>query len=187
MFFNWLYVFGLPYSTADINNMGIKEDSVNIKFNWRKYSTKTKTLISIIILFTLSLIRFSYSTEYIGYFAGECSKGLCRQEYTISNNQIVINETSEDTASDVHKVINGDFSQLKFKAPLLLLTNITGKFGCPDCNDGGGYLLGFKILGFEFTFTAASEASPWYFKEMTELISDRIKRIEEIQSEKSKN
>jgi hypothetical protein len=167
--------------------MGIKEDSVNIQFTWLKASKKTKAFIIIVVVFALSLIRFSYSTVYIGYFAGECGKGRCHTEYQIDSDRLIINHTSEDTASNVHKVINGDFNDLKFKAPLLLLSNPTGRFGCPDCTDGGGFILGFKFFWIDFKFSFDRSSEPWYFKGMSDIVKDRMQRIEKIEAASSKN
>lgn len=167
--------------------MGIKQESVNMNFIWRKASKTIKVLAVILIVFAISLIRLSYSTVYIGYFAGECVKGMCHTEYQIDDNKIIIDHTSEDTSSNVHKVINGNFNHLKFKAPLILLSNLTGRFGCPDCADGGGYILGFKFWGMDFKYSFDRDSEPWYFNGMADIANDRMERIDKIESAQSKN
>ncbi|MDB5129480.1 hypothetical protein [Mucilaginibacter sp.] len=165
--------------------MGISEESVNLNFKWHKLSKKTKVFLIICLVFAFSLIRFSFNTEYIGYFAGECGQGMCHTEYKITSNELTIDDTSTDTATNVHKVIKGNFEDLKFNAPLLLLSNIWGSFGCPDCSDGGGYILGFKFFWIHFSFEFDRDSSPWYYAGATEIIRDRIKKIEQIEAAQS--
>lgn len=164
--------------------MGINEETVNLNFKWRTLSKATKVFLIGCIVFAFSLIRFSFGTEYIGYFAGECY-GVCKTNYTITSNEIIIDHSSNDGAKDVHKVLKGDFDDLKFNAPLLLLSNFAGGFGCPDCNDGGGYVMGFKFFGMHFSFAFDSNSSPWYFSEAVDTIQDRLKKIDDMEASQS--
>lgn len=175
---------GLPYHPSVINDMGIREDSVNINFSWKKLSKRTRVALIITVLFALSLIRLSFTTEYVGYFAGECD--MCGLEYTITNDQLVLKNPLLKSKETIH-IINGDFSDLKFNAPLLLLTNLTRTFGCPDCTDGGGFILGFKFLGMDFKFRFDRNSEPWYFKGMADIVKSRMQRIEIIEAAQSKN
>jgi hypothetical protein len=60
------------------------------------------------------------------------------------------------------------------------LSNITRIFGCPDCNDGGGYILGFKFFWLDFKFSFDNDSAPWYFSSAADIIQDRLKKIEQI-------
>lgn len=164
--------------------MGIVDESINLNFKWSKFSKKTKALLIGFIVFGFSLVRFSFNTEYIGYFAGECY-GVCKTNYTITSNEIIVDHSSNDGAKDVHKVLKGDFDDLKFNAPLLLISNFTGGFGCPDCNDGGAYVMGFKFFWMHFSFVFDSDSSPWYFSGATDIIKDRLKKIDELEASQS--
>ena len=163
--------------------MGISEESVNLNFKWHK-SKRTKIFLITCLVLVFPLIRFNFNTEYIGYFAGECS-GVCNANYTITSDEIIIDNFSNIDGRKTHTVLTGNFDDLKFNAPLLLLTNITRIFGCPDCNDGGGYILGFNFGGVSFKFTFDRESSPWYFSNATDIIDERLKKIHDIEASQS--
>lgn len=165
--------------------MGINEEFVNLNFKWKTLPKKTKAVVIILLIFAFSLIRFSFHTEYIGFFAGECS-GVCNANYTITSNEIIVDNFNNNNGKNTHKIINGDFDDLKFNAPLLLLSNVTGSFGCADCNDGGGYIMGFKFFWIPLKFSFDSNSSPWYFSSATNIIIDRLKKIDELEASRSK-
>ncbi|RYU86903.1 hypothetical protein EWM62_17285 [Mucilaginibacter terrigena] len=164
--------------------MGIKQETVNLNFKWNKFSKTTKVFLISSFIFAFSLIRFSFSTEYIGYFAGECN-GVCKVNYTITSNKLIIDNFNNDNGKNTHKVIKGDFDGLKFNAPFLLLSNITGRFGCPDCDDGGGYVMGYKFLWMHFSFEFDRDSSPWYFSGAVAIIKERLKKIDELAASRS--
>ncbi|PAW92205.1 hypothetical protein CKK33_01310 [Mucilaginibacter sp. MD40] len=164
--------------------MGIKEESVNISISWTELSKRTKAALIITALFAMSIIRLSFGTEYVGYFAGECD--MCNLEYAITDDQLILQKPSKKSVEAI-QIIKGDFSDLKFNAPLLLLSNLTRTFGCPDCTDGGGYIIGFKFLWIDFKFSFDRSSEPWYFKGMADIVKDRMRCIEKIEASQSKN
>ncbi|OKS89558.1 hypothetical protein RG47T_5042 [Mucilaginibacter polytrichastri] len=91
-----------------------------------------------------------------------------------------IEDTSDDTISNIHRVIKGNFNSLQFSIPPALLFHL-GKFGRPDCNDGGGYILGFNLLGIHFNYEIEKGHEPWYFHDMTNVIADRLTKIHAIE------
>jgi hypothetical protein len=58
-------------------------------------------------------------------------------------------------------------------------------FGHPDSHDQGGYILGFKLLGIPFEYYIDKGSEPWYFGNMTEIVEDRMLKINVILSDQS--
>ncbi|EHQ26791.1 hypothetical protein [Mucilaginibacter paludis] len=134
-------------------------------------------LAGIIFYFLAALIRVPTSSVTAGFFAGECI-GRCNATDVITDHAIRVDEISNvDTIPSIHKTIRGDFSELKFNVPLLLLFHFTGSFGQPDSHDQGGYILGFKLLGIPFSYDIDKGSEPWYFTDMTDLVRDRLRKI----------
>lgn len=157
--------------------MGISEESV--KLSWGKIPKRLGPFLIIITGYlSLAFIKLPFYTEYVGYYAGECS-GTCKVDYQIQSDNVTIVRHSTETDSVSHLNIKNDFSELKFGVPLLLLTHI-GDFGCPDCNDGGAYTVGVKFFGIHFSYAIERGHEPWYFRDMTNIIGDRIKKVDSI-------
>ncbi len=137
-------------------------------------------IFTILTVGVMAIVRIHPDKVYVGSFAGECD-GICKVNYEITDNQITVELTSSDkNVNTVHKVLNGNFERLKFGIPLLILTKVFGSFGCPDCADGGGYNLGFKLLGIHFDYSVDRGSEPWYFKDMTDIIKSRLIEIQRL-------
>jgi hypothetical protein len=113
-------------------------------------------------------------------FAGECM-GTCNVNYEITNDKLTIDEVSNDSIPSRHIAIKGNFDSLKFSVPLLIVSQITGNFGCPDCSDGGATTLGFKLLGIKFNYAFDSDKKPWYFSDAHEIMRNTFKKIDNIE------
>ncbi|WP_183575249.1 hypothetical protein HDF18_14965 [Mucilaginibacter sp. X5P1] len=136
---------------------------------------------TLLVILVAALIRIKPATEYVGFYAGECI-GACNISYEITSDKLTINEISNDSIPGKHLIIKGDFDSLRFRVPLLILSQITGRFGCPDCSDGGASTLGFKLLGMKFNYAFDRDKKPWYFYDAHDIIRDRLSKIQKIDS-----
>lgn len=59
-----------------------------------------------------------------------------------------------------------------------MLLDPRGEFGCPDCQDQGGYYIEFTLLGITKCFRVDKEHEPFYYKSLTKDLDILLKRAE---------
>jgi hypothetical protein len=179
--------------------MGIAEDSVNISWKgiakrmrikapaWMPKHIRVPKFIKFIFILALlnalvyfggALITIHPQKQSVGFFAGECY-GTCEVTYTISGDSLVVDRFNNITDKKQHKVIKGDFSKLKFGVPLAIILH-PHNFGCPDCADGGALTLSFTYWGIPYSYALDHGHEPWYFKDMGDVILDRMRKVSTI-------
>jgi hypothetical protein len=179
--------------------MGIAEDSVNISWKsiakrmrmnlpaWRPKPFKAPKFVKVVFILALLLGAGCYTGAFIkiypqkqsvGYFAGECY-GTCQANYTITADSIVVERFNNITHKKQHTIIKGDFRKLRFGVPLAVILH-SKNFGCPDCADGGALTIGFTYWGNSYSYALDSGYAPWYFKDMSDIIGDRLAKVDAI-------
>ncbi|TFF35167.1 hypothetical protein [Mucilaginibacter psychrotolerans] len=179
--------------------MGIAEDSVNISWKsvakrmrmklpaWMPKSIRVPMFVKVVFILALlggvacycgALIKIYPQKQSVGYFAGECY-GTCEVNYIITADSLVVDRFNNVTRKKEHIVTKGDFRKLKFEVPLAMILH-PKNFGCPDCSDGGALTLGFTYRGNTYSYALDSDYAPWYFKNMGDVIGDRIAKVDSI-------
>ncbi len=119
-----------------------------------------------------------------GHYFGECLGETCIETFALTDDKLY-----EDT-DDIYNATDFNFIELgndKFELakdlvdifPSQLLSETQTTFGCPDCDDGGGYYVRFTKNGVSqsWRINKYSPETPQYLRDFVQAIADRITLI----------
>jgi hypothetical protein len=136
-----------------------------------------------IVLIACLFIPVTPSSEKYGYFYGECWRGDCEVNLTVSENELALEKLRSypDSSITIGPSLSPGTSIIKtsnansFKIAVPLFMLFKGRrIGCPDCTDGGGIILEYSMFGIKKKFVIDRANLPFYISNLSNEVDGKI-------------